>query len=125
MVPVGDVPKPIKPPVLLKDFTDLHPAELARQMALAEFGFYRKIQPTECLDLVHSPPPPTGRGRDIRVGHSHSSDNLQTAIGKQPHTLKGGTCKKEKSSRAYRNGGGTTSLRVAVGCVCGQKIIEK
>lgn len=51
MVPVGDVPKPIKPPVLLKDFTDLHPAELARQMALAEFGFYRKIQPTECLDL--------------------------------------------------------------------------
>jgi hypothetical protein len=52
MVAVGDVPKPIKPPVLLKDWTDLHPTELARQMALSEFTFYKKIQPTECLDLV-------------------------------------------------------------------------
>lgn len=54
MVPVGEVPKPIKPPVLLHDLTEVHPTELARQLALVEFSLYLKIQPSECLDLVHA-----------------------------------------------------------------------
>jgi len=52
MVPVGEVPKPIKPPAQPKDLVELHPSELARQMTLIEFDIYRRIQPTECLDLV-------------------------------------------------------------------------
>jgi len=51
MVPVGEVPKPIKPPAQPKDLVELHPSELARQMTLIEFDIYRRIQPTECLDL--------------------------------------------------------------------------
>jgi len=45
-------PKPIVPaqmPTTGLDLLEIHPEELARQLTLIEYEFYRKIRPWECL----------------------------------------------------------------------------
>ena len=47
----GVKPKIVQPDGPIHDITDAVPLEVARQMALLEFDFFKKIMPWECYGL--------------------------------------------------------------------------
>ncbi|KAG2225431.1 hypothetical protein INT45_010067, partial [Circinella minor] len=92
-----DQPTPILPRNVKKfRLLDVHPLEMARQLTIMDFGLYRSIQPSECLDKAWSSSDKS-KGVHIRQSIEYNnqvtmwvSDSIlcQTDIKKRVNTIK-------------------------------------
>ncbi|KAI9243744.1 ras guanine nucleotide exchange factor domain-containing protein [Phascolomyces articulosus] len=71
-----DQPTPILPRNVKKfRLLDVHPLELARQLTIMDFGLYRSIQPSECLDKAWSS---SDKSKGIHIRQSIEYNNQVT-----------------------------------------------
>ncbi|KAI8138715.1 ras guanine nucleotide exchange factor domain-containing protein [Fennellomyces sp. T-0311] len=71
-----DQPTPILPRNVKKfRLLDVHPLEMARQLTMMDFGLYRAIQPSECLDKAWSS---SDKNKSIHIRESIEYNNQVT-----------------------------------------------